>query len=63
MWGAMIKAIIRLLKERVTGRPQKPGRTLYHHLDGFVGRWSKKEAAGFDKALAEQREIDPDLWK
>jgi hypothetical protein len=29
----------------------------------LAGSWSKKEAAEFDKALAAQRTIDPELWK
>jgi hypothetical protein len=33
------------------------------HLDHLFGAWTKKQSEEFDKALAEQREIDPDLWR
>jgi len=34
-----------------------------HHLDRFAGLWTAEEAAEFDAALSEQRQIDPDLWR
>jgi hypothetical protein len=36
---------------------------VYRDLDVLAGTWSAAEAAAFDKALAEQRSIDPELWK
>ena len=36
--------------------------TLYHDLDALAGSWTALEASEFDKALAEQRRIDEDLW-
>jgi len=36
---------------------------LHHDLDHLAGTWSDEEAAEFDAALAEQRKIDPELWR
>lgn len=33
----------------------------YHDLDSFFGSWVNDAAT--DKALKDQRKIDPDLWK
>ncbi|MBI5379992.1 MAG: hypothetical protein HZA23_07585 [Nitrospirae bacterium] len=56
------KAVINLLEERV-GPQRKKKRPLYHDLDSLAGSWTKEEARGFEKTLAQQRGIDPDLWK
>lgn len=34
----------------------------YHELDALAGTWSEDDAAEFDRALAEQRTIEPGLW-
>lgn len=39
------------------------GRVLHHDLDHLAGSWSREEGQAFDKALAAQRRIDPELWK
>ena len=58
------KTVISLLEGRTAVKERKQGRkTLHRELDRLAGSWSKKEAADFDKALAVQRTIDPDLWK
>ncbi len=58
------KTVISLLESRAAVKEKKPGRKILHReLDILAGSWSKKEAAEFDKALAAQRTIDPDLWK
>jgi hypothetical protein len=36
---------------------------LHTDLDDLAGSWSRDEADAFDRALAEQRAIDPELWK
>ena len=56
------KAVISLLEERV-GTGKKKAKPLHHDLDALAGTWTKKEAAAFEKALARQRAIDPDLWR
>jgi len=56
------KAVISLLEDRVA--PNSRRATVRHHdLDFLLGSWTKQEADDFDRALAEQRTIDPELWK
>jgi hypothetical protein len=58
------KAVISLLESKADIQKKKKGRKPQHQeLDALAGSWSKKEAEEFDKALAAQRPIDPDLWK
>ncbi|MBI2998270.1 MAG: hypothetical protein HYY46_07415 [Deltaproteobacteria bacterium] len=58
------KAVIKLLEEGTGIRGKKNGgKPLHHDLDSLAGAWTKEEAAEFDKALASQRTIDPDLWR
>lgn len=56
------KAVIGLLEEHLTQDKMK--RTeLHHDLDDLCGSWTEDAAAAFNRALAKQRAIDPDLWK
>ena len=57
------KAVISLLESKVDIQKKKDRKPHYQELDALAGSWSKKEAAEFDKALAAQRPIDPDVWK
>ncbi len=45
-------------KKEGTREKKKSRQTRHHDLDDLAGSWSKKEAAEFDKALADQRTID-----
>jgi hypothetical protein len=45
------------------GARKKKAPVLYHDLAHLAGSWTKEEAAAFDKLIAEQRTIDPELWK
>jgi hypothetical protein len=54
------KAVIRLIEE--SSASPKPQVT-YHDLDALSGKWTRTEADRFDRALSEQRAIDPDLWQ
>jgi hypothetical protein len=62
---SMNKAVISLLEGKQTrAKEKKKGRKIRHtDLDALAGSWSKKEAVEFDKALAAQRQVDPELWK
>lgn len=57
------KAVIELLEESAGGTAKKKTPVHYHDLDHLVGTWTKEEADAFDKLIAEQRTIDPELWK
>jgi hypothetical protein len=56
------RAVIGLLQERLH-RPAKAGRPQYTDLDRFFGTWSRQDYEEFEKALAEQRQIDPEMWR
>lgn len=58
------KAVIKLLEEGMGPRNKaKGGKPLYHDLDDLAGSWTQEEASEFDRALAEQRAIDTELWR
>ena len=57
------KAVIELLEESVGGKEKKKAPVRYHDLDHLAGTWTKEEAAAFEALIAEQRTIDPQLWK
>lgn len=55
---SLSKAVIRIIDEYTdTTKPQ----LTYHDLDSLSGKWIKAEADQIDKALSEQRAIDP--WR
>lgn len=57
------RAVIKLLEE-VTGLGDQSRKEVLHHdLDEFFGCWSKEEAAEFNEALREQRQIEPETWE
>ena len=57
------RTIIEALEESLLNRSKKKDLRLNHDLDWMFATWTKEEADEFDKALAEQRTIDPELWK
>ena len=58
------KAVISLLERKAEGSKRKAAQTReYDDLDALAGAWTRKEAVEFDKALAAQRTLDPELWK
>lgn len=57
------KAVISLLEKSVGVRGKKREMVLHHDLDKLAGSWTREEAIAFDRALAKQRAIDPDLWR
>ena len=57
------RTIIEALEESLLNRSKRKEPHLNHDLDWMFGTWTKQEADEFDKALAEQRTIDPELWK
>lgn len=51
------RAVIKVLEERLGSD------SVHHDLDDLAGSWSEAEARAFDRALAAQRAIDPELWR
>lgn len=58
---SLAKAVIRLLEEAAGIR--RKTEVLHHDLDSLAGSWTPAQAATFEKALREQRKVDPELWK
>ncbi len=63
--ASLAQTVIRLLL-RATGLrdPLGPGNVPRRHddLDSLAGTWSAEDAEDFERLLAEQRRIDPDIW-
>jgi len=57
------KVVISLLEKSAGVRTKKSEKVLYHDLDALAGSWSREEAAAFNKAMAKQRIVDPELWR
>ena len=58
------KAVISLLERKAEAHKKaKTKAREYDDLEALAGSWTKKEAAEFDRALAAQRTVDPELWK
>ena len=55
------RVVISLLEEAAGLRRKR--RVLHHDLDALAGAWTAKEAAAFDRDIAEGRRIEPELWK
>jgi hypothetical protein len=55
------RAVIRLLEE-ATG-DKRAIKAVHHDLDHLAGRWSEEEYRQFMAALAEQRQVDPEMWR
>jgi hypothetical protein len=56
------RAIVKLL-EQATGAGTPKEKVIHRDLDHLAGTWSDLEYREFRAALAEQRQIDPEMWK
>ncbi len=56
------KTVLRMLEESL-GRQTGCTRRLHHDLDHLAGTWSQEETEAFEADLADQRKVDPELWK
>jgi hypothetical protein len=56
------RAVVSLLEERAPCR-QKGKPKIHRDLDFFFGSWTKEEADAFDASIADQEQIDPEIWK
>jgi hypothetical protein len=56
------KAVLRLLEEALgLSRPKRP--RVNPDFDEFIGSWTEAEAREMQRFLAEERRIEPDLWR
>jgi hypothetical protein len=57
-------AVLRLLEERLGMQTLGGSKKVVHRdLDFLCGAWTGPAASEFDRSLASQRTIDPELWK
>ena len=56
------QATLQLLAEGL-GLKKNNAPVKYRDLSEFSGRWTNDEKVAFDKLVAEQRTIDPEMWK
>jgi hypothetical protein len=61
--GESVNRVVLRLLEQGAGVRKERKKSVHHDLDALFGAWNREEARSFDRALREQREIDPDLWK
>jgi hypothetical protein len=60
--GASLAATVLRLLRAATGLSNQRQHERYHDLDELAGTWTDAEADEFERRLAEQRVVDPDLW-
>lgn len=60
---SLSKTVTRLLEEQLLPSSPPLGGRRHRDLDHLAGVWSPEEADEFDRALREQRRIDPELWE
>ena len=53
------RTVINMLLDTV----DTPKRIRYRDLSDLAGSWTKEQADEFDQDVAEQRKIDPEMWK
>ena len=56
------RTVIRILQRAAGLGNEQPSRSKYTDLDDLAGSWSPEAAQAFEKDLAVQRQIDPELW-
>ena len=61
--GESVNRVVLGLLEEGAGVGKKRKAVLHHDLDRLIGVWTRGETKAFDRALEEQRKIDPELWK
>lgn len=60
--GTSLSGAVLGLLEQATGLAKK-GKADHRDLDHLAGSWSAEGAREFEKNLARQRKIDPEVWK
>jgi hypothetical protein len=60
---SLSRALIAILEEATGAKRTGVAKRLHHELDGLCGIWSAEEASAIENAIAQQRTIDPELWK
>jgi hypothetical protein len=61
--GDSLNRVVIALLEEAAGLRRKRRRILHHDLDALSGSWTAKEASAFERGIAEDRAIEPEIWK
>jgi plasmid stability protein len=62
--ASSVNALVLQLIDRGLGRkPSKPVLQRHDDLDALAGRWQKKEAQDFERAVVPFGKVDASLWK
>jgi hypothetical protein len=61
--GLSLNRTVALVLEEAVAPYAHSGTRAYHDLDVLMGTWSRAEAEAFARALGDQREVDPELWR
>lgn len=56
------RALISVLEESL-GASRRSSDVLHHDLDDLAGSWTAADARRFERELAAQRAVDPELWR
>lgn len=59
---SLAKTVMTLLEERLGIGPARQRKDADDELEALAGSWSRDQADDFDRTLAQQRTVDPDLW-
>ena len=59
---SMARTVVSLLEERLGIAGKRKRLAIDDDLDALAGSWSGDQADEFDRTLAQQRTVDPDLW-
>ena len=60
---SLTKAAVGLLEEATGTARGVQARHLYQDLDGFAGKWTREEAAAFERGLKARRAVDNEVWE
>ena len=59
---SLAKTVKTLLEERLGIGAARQRMDADDELEALAGSWSRDQAENFDRTLARQRTVDPDLW-
>lgn len=57
------RTVLRVLEEAFGVEPRARAPRVHRDLDALIGSWSRRDARDFDRALADLRRVDPELWR
>jgi hypothetical protein len=61
--NSLAKTVVSLLEERLGIGSARARPDTDDELEALAGSWSEDQADLFDQSLAEQRTVDPEIWR